>query len=70
MTVHSLAKILGLLLATVGAHVAYTSPNPPGVTGGRPVVSSVYDRLLRVLITMGTLGYIKVRAKYNMAAMW
>lgn len=64
MSVHSLATILGLLLAMIGTHVAYTSPNPPG----RPVVSSASDRLLRVLITMNTLSYIKVRAKHNVPA--
>ena len=58
-----LAKVPCLLLATVGLHVSFTSPNPPASVENRPPVSSLADRIMRGMLTMRMIEYFKVRAK-------
>jgi len=57
MNVH-LLKIPGLLLATVGLHVAYTPPNPPASEESRQGVSSLADRMLRAIIKTRGIEFI------------
>jgi hypothetical protein len=59
-------KIPGLLLATLSLHVAFTPPNPPASEESRQGVSSLGDRILRVMIKIRTLDYVKVRINFNM----
>jgi hypothetical protein len=58
-------KILGLLVATLSLHVAFTAPNPPAAEESQQGVSSLGDRILRVMIKMRTLDYVKVRTNFN-----
>jgi len=69
MNVHPLVGIPGLLLATVGLHVAYTSPNAPPPAESHPAVSSLEERILKswALIAIHTPGYIKVRTEHNVS---
>lgn len=58
-------KVLGLLVATLSLHVAFTAPNPPASGESQQGVSSFGDKLLRAMIKIRTLDYVKVRTNFN-----
>lgn len=58
-----LAKAPCLLLVTGYHHLTYTSPNPPASAKSRQFVPSMADRVLKGMITIHTLDYVKVRIK-------
>ncbi|KAK2463348.1 hypothetical protein APHAL10511_004659 [Amanita phalloides] len=59
MFVHPIIKVPGLLLVAAGVHVAATPPHPSS-DGNNTIDPPPSDRFMRVLLRIGSLGYLKI----------